>query len=90
MGWKAFLALAAVVLVGVTLGSALRPTPKTASSTFVVIRPYPAPRSIPPAVLKSLLKSVPKRGEFIVLPPQHKATIRDRLLAWLDKHVWRG
>jgi hypothetical protein len=84
--WKVMLALVGVVLVAVTLGSALRPTskPATYSSSFLVIRPFRAPRSIPPAVLKSLLRSLPKRGEVFVRPPEHK-TIPDRLRAWLDK-----
>jgi hypothetical protein len=77
--WKVFLALLAVVLVGATLGSVLRPTskPPTLTATFAISAPpggWANPIPVGPT---------PQRALFI-LGPEPKTPL-DRLRAWLER-----
>jgi hypothetical protein len=79
-------ALIAVVLVAVILGSALRPTSKP--PTFAVdqvpatdLTSYTPVRSIPPSILKAVAKAPTFYG---ILPAEHKTPL-DRLRAWLHR-----
>jgi hypothetical protein len=78
--WKVFLALLAVVLVGVTLGSVLGPAtprPVTTSIAVSVVGPI-APVNI------NTLPRAPK-GALFILGRAERRTLPQRLLAWLDR-----
>ena len=81
--WKVSLALLAVVLAGVTLGSVLHSAASSANSGYFCCTSY-TPAPIPLSRMRQLIANPPHVHTFFVLAPEPETPL-DRLRSWLDR-----